>query len=92
MTLSCAGSAGWPYVCIGDALIVYECICKAVVLTIGLTLGIATRLVAWESENRGWFTCRDRHDYPLVVITERAKCPEGGGCPKDAHLLEIDTL
>ncbi|PKI59991.1 hypothetical protein CRG98_019623 [Punica granatum] len=27
-------------------------------LRIGLTLGTATRLVTWESENRGWFTRR----------------------------------
>ncbi|PKI48882.1 hypothetical protein CRG98_030730 [Punica granatum] len=40
-------------------LVVSQCGCKAVVLRIELTLGTATRLVAWESENRGWFTRKD---------------------------------
>ncbi|PKI42001.1 hypothetical protein CRG98_037619 [Punica granatum] len=49
-------------------LVVFECGCKVVVLRIGLTLGTATRHVAWESENRGWFTRRGRHNSLLVVI------------------------
>ncbi|PKI73262.1 hypothetical protein CRG98_006339 [Punica granatum] len=55
------------------------CGCKAAVLRIGLTLGTATRLVAWESENRGWFTRKGRHNSPLVVILEHAECPWGRG-------------
>ncbi|PKI35961.1 hypothetical protein CRG98_043643 [Punica granatum] len=38
--------------------IVSECGCKGAVLRLGLTLGTATCLVAWESENREWFTHR----------------------------------
>ncbi|PKI57418.1 hypothetical protein CRG98_022192 [Punica granatum] len=47
-------------------LVVSECGCKAAVLRIGLTLGTATRLVAWESENRGWFTRKENADLPRI--------------------------
>ncbi|PKI49921.1 hypothetical protein CRG98_029705 [Punica granatum] len=63
----------------GMTLVVSECGCKAAALRIGLTLGAATRLVTWESENRRWFTRRGRHDSPLVVILARGECPWGRG-------------
>ncbi|PKI74251.1 hypothetical protein CRG98_005372 [Punica granatum] len=41
-----------------DPIFASKCGCKAAVLRLGLTLENATHLVAWESENREWFTRR----------------------------------
>ncbi|OWM76845.1 hypothetical protein CDL15_Pgr016492 [Punica granatum] len=62
-----------------DPMVASECGCKAAVLRIGLTLGTVTCLVAWECEKRWWFTCKGRHNYPLVVILEHVECPWGRG-------------
>ncbi|OWM76939.1 hypothetical protein CDL15_Pgr011664 [Punica granatum] len=44
-----------------DPIFASKCGCKAAVLRLGLTLENATHLVAWESENREWFTRRVTH-------------------------------
>ncbi|PKI70873.1 hypothetical protein CRG98_008764 [Punica granatum] len=52
-----------------DPMVASECGCKAAVLRIRLTLGTATRLVAWECEKRGWFTCKDNVDLLRIGFT-----------------------
>ncbi|PKI56804.1 hypothetical protein CRG98_022762 [Punica granatum] len=56
-----------------DPMVASECGCKATVLRIRLTVGTATRLVAWECEKRGWFTCKVRASWK-VHVAEVAGC------------------